>query len=305
MTAQIKGFVTRAEAGLVSPRSISRSIAPGAGGVAIHYGGGPQSAAAPGSNHQRCIDTWRAWQRDHMNRRGFVDVAYTGAFCNHGFAFAGRGAGIRTGANGTNSGNYLYYAAVWIGGEGQDPNQLAIDAADWWLVNLRAAGAGRGVKPHRFFKSTGCPGAPLAAYASSRDGRHVPPTSTTPPSAPSTPTQNTPLVVRKIQTHVEVNADGKWGPNTDSRVMFMRGVARSKAGWPANIPYSINTEQMKMAQRVIDTPDDGVWGSNSQAAMLRWVRGMQERIGVAQDGQWGPRTDGKLLQLRRRYRNNY
>lgn len=303
MTAQIKGFVTRAESGLVPPESISKNIAPKGGGVAIHYGGGPQAAAVPSSDHQKCIDTWRSWQRYHMSK-DWVDIAYTGGFCNHGYAFAGRGAGIRTGANGTNESNYLYYAVVWIGGEGQDPTQEAYDAADWWVSKLRAAGAGRAVKPHRFFKATGCPGSPLANYAATRDGRSIKEGST--PAVPVSPPA-TPSVVKEIQAHVEVNNDGKWGPETDARAMFMRSAARDKSGWPQNIPFGpLNEKQwILLTQRVIDTVDDGIWGPNSQAAMIRWIKRMQEIIGVAQDGQWGPRTDSRFLTLRRRYRGNY
>lgn len=170
MTARIAGFVTRAEAGLRKPTSISKNITPERGGCGVHYGGPFQPAADPGSDHAKCISTWRAWQNYHMGTHGWSDLAYTGGFCNHGYAFAGRGAGVRTAANGTNAGNQNYYAITWIGGEGQTPTQEALDAADWWLVTLRAAGAGRSVKPHRWFKATGCPGDPLVGYAASRDG---------------------------------------------------------------------------------------------------------------------------------------
>lgn len=300
MTAQINGFVTRSEAGLIKPRSISHNIAPDTGGVAIHYGGGPQSAADSDSNHQKCVDTWMAWQRYHM-QTSFVDIAYTGGFCNHGYAFAGRGAGVRTGANGTNTGNYSFYAIVWIGGKGQVPTRVACDAADWWIVKLRTAGAGLEVRPHSSFKSTECPGVSLRAYTLERNNKHI-----SPVSQASTPEpQKTSTMVQKIQTHVEVVSDGKWGPNTDSRVMFMRAFARSKVGWPSNIMFNAVESQVKMAQRVIDTPDDGVWGPNSQAAMVRWVLELQEIIRVSSDGIWGPSTDGKLLRLRRKYLANY
>lgn len=191
MTARIAGFVTRSSAGLRGPKSISRNITPAKGGVAIHYGGPRQTAADPGSDHSRCVSTWLAWQRYHMDTHGWVDIAYTGGFCNHGFAFAGRGAGLRTAANGTNAGNQNYYAVVWIGGDGQTPTQAALDAADWWVSELRQNGsAGQKVKPHRFFTSTGCPGDSLVGYSESRDSSDVDSSSTPTPAPSPNPTPN-------------------------------------------------------------------------------------------------------------------
>ncbi len=297
MTASIVGFVTRDEAGLVPPKSISKNITPADYGVSYHYGGGAQSAADPGSDHQRCIETWRGWQRHHMIRRNFVDIAYTGGFCNHGYAFAGRGLGVRTGANGTNHSNQHFYAIVWIGGFGQKPTELAINAADWWLEQLRRGGAGTMVKPHNFFKATGCPGDPLEGYCLSRDNKAIP----TAPVAPK-PTPAPASVVVEIQRAAEVEADGKWGPLTDARVMFMRTVARAKRGYPQNIPAVFD---ILIAQRVVDTVDDGKWGPNSQAALVEWIEVFQRVIGVKSDGWWGPKTDSRLLALRRRHFGNY
>lgn len=170
MTARIATFITRDEAGLRPPRSRSTSIWPGRGGVAGHYGGPAQRIAS----HAGCRSTWRGWQAYHMDVRGWVDVAYTGAYCDHGYAFAGRGAGVRTAAQGTNDGNDRFYAVVWLGGEGETPTPAALDAFDWWVAELRGhGGAGMAVKPHRYFKSTGCPGDPVAARCAALDGRPV------------------------------------------------------------------------------------------------------------------------------------
>lgn len=188
MTAQIAGFVTRAAAGLRAPKSVSRNITPGNGGVAGHYGGPKQGAAEPDALHELCIKTWRGWQAYHMNTHGWADIAYTGGFCNHGYAFAGRGAGVRTAANGTNDGNQRFYAVTWIGGQGQEPTQAARDAFEWWVAQLRKQGAGRECRPHRYFKSTGCPGDPVAGECA-RLHLHdtVSPEPPPPPPAPPKP----------------------------------------------------------------------------------------------------------------------
>lgn len=243
MTARIAGFVTRAQAGLRGPKSVSKSISPERGGVAPHYGGPRQPCAEPGADHARCVATWKAWQAFHMGgSRGWADIAYTGGFCQHGYAFAGRGAGVRTAANGTNDGNQRFYAVTFIGGEGQRPTQLAIDALEWWIYTLRTQGAGRQVKPHRWFKPTGCPGDPLVAEARRLDGANVSPSpSPTPPPKPTptpTPSKETPVPptvregdkgdnVRRVQALLvavrhDLNIDGAFGPNTKRNVQVFQ-----------------------------------------------------------------------------------
>lgn len=164
MTAKIVGFVSRADANLRAPRSVSYNITPANGGVAVHYGGPAQNI----SSHAECITRWRGWQDYHMDRHGWVDIAYSGGFCQHGYAFAGRGFGTRTAANGTNDGNQNFYAYTWIGGDGETPTRDALNALDWWVVEARkAGGAGRQVVPHQHFKSTACPGSYLVNYSKS------------------------------------------------------------------------------------------------------------------------------------------
>lgn len=178
MTAQLVGFVTRAEAGLRPPRSFSRNITPDQGGVALHYGGPAQRI----TDHAGCLRTWRAYQRYHMDTHGWVDIAYSLGVCDHGYVLAGRGAGVRTAANGTNTGNDDYYAVVWLGGEGETPTQAALDAAEWAVGELRRAGrAGGQVLPHHVFTGTRCPGPDMTAQAHRLDGKPVS-TATKPPA---------------------------------------------------------------------------------------------------------------------------
>lgn len=244
MTARIAGFVTRDAAGLTAPRSVSRNVDPRRGGTALHYGGPPQPAARSGAAHTLCVSTWRAWQTFHKGpSRGWSDIAYSGGFCNHGFALAGRGYGVRTAANGTNDGNDRFLAVCWIGGEGQVPTQLALDAAEWWVAEFRFAGAGSAVKSHHFFKDTACSGPYLTEHARRLDGRpttlpHIAPS----PDAPSEITLEyamPPIVarnsldektVKKVQglliAHgANLTQDGDFGPATASAVL------RHKQAW--------------------------------------------------------------------------
>lgn len=218
MTAQIKGFVTRAQAGLRSPKSVSRNITPASGGVAEHYGGPKQSAAEPGADHARCVSTWRAWQNYHMNTKGWSDIAYTMGVCNHGFAFAGRGAGIRTAANGTNAGNQSFYAVTWIGGDGQTPTRAALDAMEWCIRELRKAGAGKQVRPHNYFKPTGCPSEHLVRHAASVHNREINAESASPGRATVRLGDVNHPDVEHLQRLLGLPVDGDFGPNTDKAV---------------------------------------------------------------------------------------
>lgn len=167
MTARVAGFVSRADAGLRAPKSVSKNINAASGGVALHYGG-PATNLNP-DNHGECVHLWKQWQDFHMDSRGWSDIAYTMGVCDHGYAFAGRGAGVRTAAQGTNDGNQRYYAVVWLGGEGEEPTQAAMDAFDWCVLTLRKTGAGNSVRPHRSFHSTSCPGPTIAMRAEALD----------------------------------------------------------------------------------------------------------------------------------------
>lgn len=267
MTARIVGFVSRADCGLRGPKSVSRNITPERGGSAPHYGGPRQSAAEPDSDHARCIATWRNWQKYHMDAKGWADIAYTGGFCNHGYAFAGRGIGVRTAANGTNAGNQNYYAFTWIGGEGQTPTQEALDAADWWVVQLRKAGAGRAVKPHRFFKATGCPGDPLVGYAESRDGKDVevpaaPAPAPTP--APTKPPAPKPTSGDLVFPTLKVGSTGQ-------HVRNLQGLLHAAGRNPGSM--------------------DGVFGPRVRETVIAY----QRAAGITADGLAGTKTFRTLL----------
>lgn len=180
MVARITGFVTRAQAGLVAPRSVSRNI-DGDAGLTLHHGG---SGKAP-ADHAGCLATWRSWQRYHMQTHGWADIAYSQGFCQHGYVLAGRGFGVRTAANGTNPGNQQSHAACWIGGAASTPTQQALDAADWLIAETRRLGGSTRVWAHSDWKSTSCPGDDLRRHARARDNTAIPTAAPTTPPAPT------------------------------------------------------------------------------------------------------------------------
>lgn len=241
MTAQIVGFLSRSDLGMRAPQSVSRSIDRNAA-ITLHYGG---AGGAPG-DHAGCIRTWQGWQAFHMNPtsqggRGWVDIAYSFGFCDHGFVFAGRGFGVRTAANGTNAGNQQSHAACWIGGEASTPSQAALDAADWIIAECRAQGGSSRVWAHSDWKSTGCPGGSLRAHARARDNSgvegHTPAPANPTPTGPRYLKVTSPLMsgedVRVLQRRLldlgyslpQFGADGSYGEETANAVRVLQASA--------------------------------------------------------------------------------
>lgn len=109
-------------------------------------------------------------------------------------------------------------------------------------------------------------------------------------------------LVARMQRALNVTADGKWGPITDRVAILMRSASKARRGWPEPTNESFN---VKHVQEIVGTTVDGIWGGNSQAALTNWIIKFQHIMDVAADGRWGPKTDGKLLTLRRRFHNKY
>lgn len=182
-------FISRAEAGLVPPRSFSRNINPGRGGWLIHYGGPPQRANTLAAS----IARWRSWQQYHMGHHKWVDLAYTVGVDQIGNALAGRGFFVRTAANGTSDANGRYYAVAAILGEGETPSPEMIAALAAVIQHGRNHGdAADGVLPHSHFRQTACPGAPLRSATADWSSRRELVISPTPrPPLPKEPEMNT------------------------------------------------------------------------------------------------------------------
>jgi peptidoglycan hydrolase-like protein with peptidoglycan-binding domain len=167
---RIAGKHTRADLGMRSPRSVSRNITPGQGGSTVHWGG----AGSTITSHSTCRRIWLGWQDFHMDSRGWVDIAYTMGFCQHGWVFPGRGYGVRTAAQGSNMGNDISYAFVHINERNVLPSPEALSALAWLVADARrAGGAGMRVWPHSAWHSTSCPGSGLLPAAKSLDRQPI------------------------------------------------------------------------------------------------------------------------------------
>lgn len=123
----------------------------------VHWEG-PKMGVFP---HTKCAAKVRSIQDFHMDTRDWSDIAYSAVVCPHGDVFAGRGPGVRTGANGTNTGNDSAYAVCALVGEGDPITDALLDgitAAVGWLGCTRT-------NAHRDWKPTACPGDVLAGHA--------------------------------------------------------------------------------------------------------------------------------------------
>lgn len=284
MTARVAGFVTRDQAGLDPPRSRSFHVHPDRGGAAVHYGGGAQSIG----DHSECLSRWRAWQRFHMRTKGWTDIAYNAGFCDHGYALAGRGFGVRSGAQGTNDGNDRFMAFVWIGGAGETPTREAVDALEWLILRFREKGMGTEVRPHSYFKTTGCPGDPLRSDAARLHRTAISETDDDP--AGSGETGETDDFKEKVMGLPTLRR-GMGGPDAPVREQQLcRNVqafliAHSEGDVRAD-PY---TQQVGVDGWVDAGEDGGGFGPATERVLIKW----QERTGYLakhERGEVGPKT---------------
>lgn len=254
-------FVTRAEAGLRRPKSISSAISPRH--LTVHWAGPSPFGSGGFPDHARCANVWRGFQAFHMDGRGWADIAYTSGVCLHGVRFEGRGRGVRTAANGTNDGNSSSYAVCVIAGEGD----RITDAAKMAIVD---EGERLGVpvdRVHADWKGTGCPGADLKAWVHAGARR---PGVTPPPP-----------------------------PNIDWAALRRLSAAvyhRDLLGLP-----SINAKSHPIAIALLQNAlnfvagaqlqADGIWGPKTEAV----IRNFQTFFKLAVDGKFGPQTHFVLL----------
>lgn len=136
-------------------------------GVTLHWVG-------PGMgfpwDHSTCADKVRGIERHHEYGNGWGDIAYNLLACPHGYVFEGRGAGVRSAANGGTQSNEDWYAVCYLGGLGDgfspDGDEAMVDAVRY----LREKGnAGPRVNGHRDHKGTDCPGDTIYAWLKTAD----------------------------------------------------------------------------------------------------------------------------------------
>lgn len=149
-------LVTRKEWGARPRGSGTTSINP-TEGVTVHYEGG--GWGWPWA-HSTCDDKVRAMQADHMDNRGWSDIAYNYLACPHNYLYEGRGYDRRSSANGNDHANAVSFAVqgIWGDKSGKPPADL-LRAIRYGIDLLRRkGGASNKLHGHRDWKSTSCPG---------------------------------------------------------------------------------------------------------------------------------------------------
>lgn len=133
-------------------------------GITAHWEG-PRMGSFP---HTECDNHVRTIEAFHRDVRGWSDIAYNALVCPHGYVFEGRGAGVRSAANGYTQVNEDWYAVCYLGGVGDpftdEAKQGFLDAFGWLE---RAGNAGPRRNGHRDHKPTDCPGDVIYAWVHS------------------------------------------------------------------------------------------------------------------------------------------
>ncbi len=156
-------------------------------GVKVHYEG---AGTGDLGDHGKCAPHMRALQASHLanTSENYSDIAYNYVVCPHGYAFEGRGAGYKCGANGNGTLNAAHYAVCgMVGTSGQtEPTDAMKRGILEAIAELRAkGGAGSEIKGHKDGYATSCPGPALYAWVQA--GAPVPGGNPVPPVTPPKP----------------------------------------------------------------------------------------------------------------------
>ena len=137
--------------------------APCDNGLVVHYDGSDQGLA--GKSHQACREYWKNTRKFHVNSRGWADIAYSFAVCPHGIVMEGRGWQRQQAAQ--PGGNSTWTSVTFMSGPSEAPTRAQINAFKQLRAWLRGKGLGAGIRGHRDFISTSCPGEKLYALVKS------------------------------------------------------------------------------------------------------------------------------------------
>lgn len=317
-------FVSRKDWGARAPEKKTGINLGQARGIAVHYSAGDTDL----DEHSRCAERVRAIQRMHMNDRGWADLAYNWLVCRHGVIFEGRGWGVRSAANGTNEGNAQFHAVCYLDDDKAGTQDVTPEARSALALVIRETwrkGWGAEVKPHSYFKSTGCPGAELRAWISSGGYKDTTPVAkpvtqpSRPPADPVLKAGSKGQAVKDLQSrlnaliHAGLTVDGDFGPATEGAVkLFQRdrgltpdGIVgpktKAELAKPARPPAwykrllreskpMLVGDDVRVVQRKVRATPDGKFGP----VTAQKVRGYQAAHGLAADGVVGPKTAQRM-----------
>lgn len=167
---------------------------------------------------------------------------------------------------------------------------LAELVADYWRVYGKLP-----LRRHRDWKATACPGPLDVARVNKRANELYnaapgkKPTLPKPKPKPKPPVGKKPDI-RALQGAVRAVKDNIWGEDTQKRLTAVRAASVMHG---SKFPYGV-----KYTQRVVGTPDDGVWGRMSGLAHDITVEKIQAALGIEPSGTWGEKTEEAYQELR-------
>lgn len=244
----------------------SRGTTPlyGSKGLVAHYNGPRLNLTAGCDDGRRCKAVVQATQRFHMDARGWNDIAYSFLTCpSCGRVYEGRGWGVRTAANGTNTGNSWGHAVMVLIGEGEPLTDTAKKSLLALAVVHRRRYSRHTWKTHGDFKATSCPGVSLTRWI--RNGA-------SPPPVP----KPTPLPVEEEDVNV-LKPGGSYGNMTRL------------------LKRCLNNEKTRNGRTASDrmNPDSDVYGPRMAAR----IKECQRSWGFKETGEVDPATLAMLLRF--------
>lgn len=241
-------------------------------GIVIHYDGSNQNLA--GKSHTACRDYWKRTRSFHVGpSRRWADIGYSFGVCPHGIVLEGRGA--RRAQAAQPGGNTTWTSVTLMGGPSDDVTSAQIEGVRELRAWLRKNhGLGAGVRGHRDFLSTSCPGS--KAYALVKNGTFgkAPSGSSSPSPGPGASKP-----VPGVKAPVFPLKSGHWfGPESSN--------SRNHSGyWAADRPH---------IRRVRDRLRERGWsvakGDRYDQALADVIRQFQREKKIGVDGLTGPQT---------------
>ena len=240
-------------------------------GLVIHYDGSKQGLAT--KSHAACVDYWKRTRKFHMGpSRGWADIGYSFGACPHGYVFEGRGLNRQQAAQ--PGGNSTWYSVTLMSGPGEAPTTEQINAVRELRAYLMDRGVAGGVKGHRDFYATDCPGGVL--YAMVKDGTFAKKPDNSAITTPTTSTWTEQLVKNLPLVGL---GDDNYDVKTVRACLFARG----------RVPAD-KFEKGGLKAWLEDTKAD--------KALDDLIRAFQRAEGLDADGIVGPKTWPRLMRIK-------
>ena len=230
----------------------------------------------------------RAWQNDHMNRRGWRDIGYNYAFDRHGNIFEGRGWNVgghvlttREDDQNARSVGFLYMV-----GNSEEPTDAMLAAsAEMTRHIFGRLGRTLSIVPHSDWANKVCPGPFIMPWTRSQHSTLVPPSAPiVSPPTPSKVGEWSPAPAFPLPRCRRHNRQMVYGPHSDSD-HIVSGWANTESNGTKGAD-GITKWQGQMAYRGWSITPDGLWGAESTKVCCAF----QAEKGLSVDGLVGPDT---------------